>query len=152
MRRPRGRSTSCTYAVVANRLPAAQRYKRHVDRWKRYEKPQPGHQIQIDVKFIAPLKGSRKRYYQFTAIDDCTRVRVLRLYDRLNQKTAIQFLDYALERLPCRVEMIQTDIQTRLTSLQILGSSGRRDEDRRDRRPSIAVADRSERGPRLLAC
>jgi transposase InsO family protein len=92
-----------------NRLPVSQRYKRHVDRWKRYEKPQPGHQVQIDVKFIAPLKGSRKRYYQFTAIDDCTRLRVLRLYDRLNQKTAIQFVDYVLERLPFRVEAIQTD-------------------------------------------
>ena len=31
------------------------------------------------MKFIAPLKGSSKRgyYYQFTAIDDCTRLRVL---------------------------------------------------------------------------
>jgi transposase InsO family protein len=93
-----------------NRLPNSQRYKRHRNRWKRYEKPQPGHRVQIDVKFIAPLKGSRRScYYQFTAIDDCTRVRVLRLYDRLNQKTAIQFLDYALERLPFRVEVIQTD-------------------------------------------
>jgi hypothetical protein len=43
------------------------------------------------VKFIAPLSPtSRKKYYQFTAIDDCTRIRVLRIYDRLNQKTAIQ--------------------------------------------------------------
>jgi transposase InsO family protein len=93
-----------------NRLPSSQRYKRHRARWKRYEKPQPGHRIQIDVKFIAPLRGSRKGcYYQFTAIDDCTRLRVLRLYDRLNQKTAIQFVDYALERLPFRVEVIQTD-------------------------------------------
>jgi transposase InsO family protein len=93
-----------------NRLPSSQRYKRHTDRWKRYEKPQPGHRVQIDVKFIAPLKGSRKgRYYQFTAIDDCTRLRVLRIYDRLNQKTAIQFVDYALERMPFRVEVIQTD-------------------------------------------
>src|SRR5919106_5289111 len=93
-----------------NRLPSSQSYRRHVDRWKRYEKAQPGHRIQIDVKFIAPLKGSRRGcYYQFTAIDDCTRLRVLRLYDRLNQKIAIQFLDYALERLPFRVEVIQTD-------------------------------------------
>ncbi len=37
-----------------NRLPVSQRYKRHQDRWKRYEKPQPGHRVQIDVKFIAP--------------------------------------------------------------------------------------------------
>jgi hypothetical protein len=25
-----------------SRLPASQRYRRHVDRWKRYEKPLPG--------------------------------------------------------------------------------------------------------------
>ena len=53
------------------------------DRWKRYEKPLPGHRVQIDVKFIAPLPGSRRKYYQYTAIDDCTRIRVLRAYDRL---------------------------------------------------------------------
>ncbi len=42
----------------------------------------------------------RKRYYQYTAIDDCTRLRVLRIYPRSDQKTAIQFLDYVLARLP----------------------------------------------------
>jgi transposase InsO family protein len=92
-----------------SRLPASQRYRRHVDRWKRYEKPLPGHRVQIDVKFIAPLRGLRKKHYQFTAIDDCTRIRVLRIYDRLNQKTAIQFVDYVFERLPFAVELIQTD-------------------------------------------
>jgi transposase InsO family protein len=92
-----------------SRLPTSQRYKRHKDRWKRYEKPLPGHRVQVDVKFVAPLKGTRKKHYQFTAIDDCTRLRVLRIYDRLNQKTAIQFVDYLLERLPFRVEVIQTD-------------------------------------------
>jgi transposase InsO family protein len=93
-----------------SRLPASQRYRRHVDRWKRYEKPLPGHRVQIDVKFIAPLQGSRKKkHYQFTAIDDCTRIRVLRIYDRLNQQSAIRFLDYVLEKLPFKVEVIQTD-------------------------------------------
>ena len=92
-----------------NRLPSSQRYKRHERRWKRYEKPQPGHRVQIDVKFIAPLAGVRKRFYQFTAIDDCTRLRVLRLYPKLNQRTAIQFVDYVLEKLPFGVDVIQTD-------------------------------------------
>ena len=93
-----------------SRLPASQRYRRHVDRWKRYEKPLPGHRVQIDVKFIAPLQGSRKKkHYQFTAIDDCTRIRVLRIYERLNQTTAIRFLDYVLEKLPFKIEVIQTD-------------------------------------------
>ena len=92
-----------------SRLPSSQRYRRHQDRWKRYEKPEPGHRVQVDVKFISPLPGTRRKYYQFTAIDDCTRLRVLRIYDRLNQKTAIQFLDYVLAKLPFRVERIQTD-------------------------------------------
>ena len=34
---------------------------------------------------------------------------MLRIYPKLNQQTAIQFLDYVLERLPFRVEVIQTD-------------------------------------------
>jgi transposase InsO family protein len=99
-----------------NRLPASQRYKRLDKRWKRYEKQLPGHQVQIDVKFVEPLKtatrpavGRRTKYYQFTAIDDCTRLRVLRIYPRCDQKAAIQFVDYVLERLPFPVQIIQTD-------------------------------------------
>ena len=96
--------------VDLSRLPAYQRYKRADRKWKRYEKPRPGHAVQVDVKFIAPLSSSsRKKYYQFTAIDDCTRIRVLRIDDQLNQKTAIQFADYVLDKLPFRVEAIQTD-------------------------------------------
>jgi transposase InsO family protein/transposase-like protein len=108
-----------------NRLPVSQRYQRHDKRWKRYEKPLPGHRVQIDVKFIEPLRGakpgsragSRRKHYQFTAIDDCTRLRVLRIYPRLNQKTAIQFADYVMERLPFRVEVIQTDNGAEFQSL-----------------------------------
>jgi transposase InsO family protein len=88
---------------------SSQRYKRHKERWQRYEKPQPGHSLEVDVRFTAPIAGTRKRHYQFTAIDDCTRLRILKLNNRLNQKTAIQFIDYALQRLPFRVELIQTD-------------------------------------------
>jgi transposase-like protein len=79
-----------------NRLPASQRHKRHQQRWKRYEKQRPGHQLQIDVKFIEPITtgpARRKRYYQYTAIDDCTRLRVLRIYPCSGQETAVQFFD-----------------------------------------------------------
>ncbi|MEU1106617.1 IS481 family transposase [Streptomyces tibetensis] len=97
--------------VGLNRLPASQRYKRRSIRWKRYEKQRPGHQLQVDVKFIEPLgqSGRKKRYYQYTAIDDCTRLRVLRAYPRNDQKTAIQFIDYVLAKLPFAVEQVQTD-------------------------------------------
>ncbi|MFF4397042.1 DDE-type integrase/transposase/recombinase [Streptomyces sp. NPDC001480] len=98
------------------RLPASQRHKRHDRRWKRYEKQLPGHRVQIDVNFIEPLasmpqgrRGGRNKYFQFTAIDDCTRPRVLRIYPTLNQATAIHFLDYVIQRRPFQVEVIQTD-------------------------------------------
>jgi transposase InsO family protein len=95
--------------VGLSRLPACQRYKRADRKWKRYEKPKPGHAVQAGVKFIAPLSStSRKKYYQFTAIDDCTRIRVLRTCDKNNQKTAIQFAGYLLDKFPFRVEAIQT--------------------------------------------
>ncbi|MFC4009934.1 hypothetical protein ACFOY2_22080 [Nonomuraea purpurea] len=51
------------------------------------------HSLRIDVKFIEPTasttgrKGGRGKYYQFTASDDCTRLRVLRIHRQLNQKT-----------------------------------------------------------------
>jgi transposase len=104
-----------------NRLPASQRHQRHDRRWKRYDKPLPGHRVQLDVKFIEPLPstkaGARPKHDQFTAIDDCTRLRVPRIYPKLNQTTAIQFLDYVLERLPFRVEVIQTDNGAEFQSL-----------------------------------
>jgi hypothetical protein len=65
--------------------------------------------LQIDVKFLEIIAGSRKRLYQFTAIDDCTRIRVLKIYDVCNQKSAIRFVDEVVRRLPFRVLAIQTD-------------------------------------------
>ena len=92
-----------------NRLPANQKYRRHAHRWTRYEKAQPGHRLQVDVKFLERIAGTRRRFYQFTAIDDCTRIRVLKVFDACNQRTAIAFIDDVLRRLPFRVHVIQTD-------------------------------------------
>jgi transposase InsO family protein len=91
------------------RLPANQKHRPHSQRWKRYEKPQPGHRLQMDVKFLERIPSTRKRLYQFTAIDDCTRIRVLKVYDACNQTTAIRFADEVLRRLPFRVHVVQTD-------------------------------------------
>ena len=91
-----------------NRLPTSQRHQSHAKRWKRYEKPQPGLRVQMDVKFLGRIGVSRRKYYRYTAIDDCTRIRMLRIYDKCNQVTSIRFLDYMLEKLSLRVEVIQT--------------------------------------------
>ena len=91
------------------RLPANQKHRQHTKRWKRYEKQQPGHRLQMDVKFLERIPGTRKRLYQFTAIDDCTRIRVLKIYDACNQVTAIRFADEVIRRLPFRIYVVQTD-------------------------------------------
>ena len=82
---------------------------RHGRKWQRYEKAQPGHRLQVDVKFLERIAGSSKRLYQFTAIDDCTRIRILKVYDACNQETAMRFIDDVLRRLPFRVLVVQTD-------------------------------------------
>jgi len=92
-----------------NRLPHNQAHLCRRQRWHRYEKALPGHRLQIDTKLLAPITGKRKSYWQFTAIDDCTRLRVLKIYERNNQRNAIDFVDYVLSRLPFRVQTVQTD-------------------------------------------
>jgi transposase InsO family protein len=93
-----------------NRLPVnKKKYERSNIKWKRYEKQQPGHRVQIDVKFLERIPGKNKRFYQFTAIDDCTRIRVLKIYDKCNQKTAIDFMNEVIKKLPFRILVVQTD-------------------------------------------
>jgi len=92
-----------------SRLPANQKHQPQQKRWKRYEKPWPGHRLQMDVKFLERIPGTGKRLYQFTAIDDCTRIRVLKVFDACNQRSAIQFLNEVRQRLPFRIHVLQTD-------------------------------------------
>ena len=74
---------------------------------KRYQKQVPGHHVQIDVKFLA-FPGSIKRY-QYTAVDDATRVRALKVYQRHTQANVIKFVDYIQAQFPFRIRMIRTD-------------------------------------------
>jgi transposase InsO family protein len=78
---------------------------------KRYEKQVPGHHIQVDVKFLSFIdKDTRKiKRFQYTAIDDVTRIRAMKIYPKHNQRTAIEFIDYILETFPFRVHTIRTD-------------------------------------------
>jgi transposase InsO family protein len=77
----------------------------------RYEKKVPGHHIQVDVKFLSfkAKSGATVKRYQYTAIDDATRIRALKVYDRHNQANAIDFVNYVIEKFPFRIQMIRTD-------------------------------------------
>ena len=78
---------------------------------KRYAKRVPGHHIQLDVKFLT-FKGpgaKKTKRYQYTAIDDATRIRALKVYERHTQKNAIDFVDYVIEKFPFRIQTSRTD-------------------------------------------
>jgi len=75
-----------------NRLPRGTRVRKiHT---KRYNKQVPGHHIQIDVKFLTFKEKSDQtvRRFQYTAIDDATRICALMVYNRHTQANAIDFV------------------------------------------------------------
>jgi len=74
------------------------RKKRH-----RYERPVPGEQVQMDVCKIAP------GIYQYTAIDDCTRFKVLAIYPRRTAANSLRFLEHIIEEFPFHFQRVQTD-------------------------------------------
>jgi len=78
---------------------------------KRYAKMVPGHHVQVDVKFLRmkDQDGKILKRYQYTAIDDATRIRALQIYEKHNQDCAIKFIDYVIEKFPFRISMVRTD-------------------------------------------
>jgi transposase InsO family protein len=73
---------------------------------RRREFERPGQSVQVDVKHLQLDAG---RFYQFTAIDEATRYRVLKIYDHLTIKNAVEFVDEVRRRLSVAIERIQTD-------------------------------------------
>ena len=70
---------------------------------RRYARLIPGERIQMDTCKIAP------GVYQYTAIDDCTRVRVLAVYPRRTAANSLLFLERVIEEMPFPAQAIQTD-------------------------------------------
>jgi transposase InsO family protein len=71
---------------------------------KRYTRPIPGDRIQIDTCKIG------RGLIQFTAIDDCTRLRVLGLYSSRTAQDAAHFLKHRLiPEMPFPIQRIQSD-------------------------------------------
>jgi transposase InsO family protein len=78
---------------------------------RRDSKRVSGHHIQVDVTFLwlKNAEGHRVRRFQYTAIDDATRIRALKIYKRHTQKSAIDFADYFIKKFPFRIHTLRTD-------------------------------------------
>lgn len=80
--------------------------RRRPKQLKLFEKERPGDSVQVDVKVVA---RGRRKWFQYTAIDDCTRVRVLRLYRRQNHHSSVAFLRELTAALPFPIRKILVD-------------------------------------------
>jgi len=80
--------------------------RRRPKQLKLFEKERPGDSVQVDVKVIA---RGRTKWFQYTAIDDCTRVRVLRLYRRQDHRSSLAFLRELTAAFPFQIRKIQVD-------------------------------------------
>jgi transposase InsO family protein len=107
-----GRRHVPSVATIAKVLKAAGLTRRHRTRPKRYRRvfvvPRPGELVQLDVKFV-PYLVEGHRLYQFTAIDCCTRVRLVSFSDELSIAAGKVFAQYVLSTFPFPVRMVQTD-------------------------------------------
>lgn len=92
-----------------NRLPRD--YKKKIRSTILYEKKTPGHHVQVDVKFLkfTNNKGRKIKRFQYTAIDDATRIRALKIYNQHTAKNAKDFVDYVVQKFPFRIQTIRTD-------------------------------------------
>ena len=96
-------------------------YQKTASKKKEYEpKPYeemkyPGERVQIDVKYVPSksltkeVKEKEERYYQYTAIDEYTRQRVLWASKEHNTYASTEFLKIIKKKFKYKIECIQTD-------------------------------------------
>lgn len=53
--------------------------------------------------------GSKTKRFQCPAIDDATRIRALKIYEKHTQQHAIYFIDYGIEKFPFCIQSVRTD-------------------------------------------
>ncbi|QHT65338.1 IS481 family transposase [Rhodocytophaga rosea] len=96
-------SSTTVWRILHKHQVAPVKKTRRSTKRKRYNRPVPGDRVQIDVTKIGP------KCYQFTAIDDCTRLRVLRLYPDKTADRSLTFLKEIIKAFPFPIQRIQTD-------------------------------------------
>jgi transposase len=106
------RSVSGLYKALKRQglLRERQRKKRHTP--KPYDTPKiAGERIQIDVKYVPKACHAKglTQLYQFTAVDECTRLRYRYIFEEISSYNAAKFLMMAQNYYPFEIQCVQTD-------------------------------------------
>ena len=96
-------------------------YKKAPRKAKKLQPPEvpiatyPGERVQIDVKYVPreclpkDLIDKGERYYQYTAIDEYTRLRYLYFCEEHSTYESTIFVNKLIKYFPFKIELIQTD-------------------------------------------
>jgi transposase-like protein len=80
----------------------------------------PGQKVQIDVKYVPSYcVAGETKYYQYTAIDECTRLVFREMYDEHSTYSSEDFIKKVIKFFPFRIEEVQTDNGTEWTKALI---------------------------------
>ena len=96
-------------------------YKKAPSKKKHIQPPEvpiakyPGQRVQVDVKYVPrecmskELKELGEKYYQYTAIDEYTRLRYTYFCKEHNTYESTVFIERLIRYFPFKIELIQTD-------------------------------------------
>lgn len=76
----------------------------------------PGQKVQVDVKYVPQeCAVDGQKYYQFTALDECSRWALREMYAEHSSHSATLFLRHLVKTAPFPIKRIQTDNGTEFT-------------------------------------
>ncbi len=116
--RKRGYTRSYTSLVrVVNKWIKPEVKKRQTKKPQPYTRAEyPGQKVQIDVKYVPTYcVVNGQKYYQYTAVDECTRWTYREMYDEHSTHSSTEFLKNLILKCPFPIREIQTDNGTEFT-------------------------------------
>jgi transposase len=81
----------------------------------------PGEKVQVDVKEVpyhclkGKIKADGKHLYQWTAIDECTRIRFIYAFEEHTPENSVKFLNMVKQVFSFKITTVQTDNGTEFT-------------------------------------
>ena len=103
------RSYGCFKRTAEKEIPLKKKAPKRKN--KPYQRASyPGQKVQIDVKYVPSYcVADGKKYYQYTAKDECTRWTYREMYEEHSTYSSQQFLLSLVEHAPFMIREVQTD-------------------------------------------
>ena len=113
------------FKQIARKLKGQKPKRRRKKKPQPYERAAyPGQKVQIDVKYVPKeCVVSGRQYYQYTAVDECTRWTYREMYEEQSTDSSKDFLLKLIRKAPFPIRMVQTDNGTEFTNALLVVKS-----------------------------